>query len=619
MRIPSSVLRRSVLLAAAAVVAAAAPRVCLAQPTENGSRQITDVFVGRGTVGPYVLSWRGVEVNSETVTRGAVSLSRNVDYTLNAATGVLTFTSALRTREIARVDYLIRPGPANPNPYAGKLPVDFRLVGGANANLNLDAAYYAPSSGPVALGTAAASGPAPGTLLFSLSGAGRVGSNSVVGARMMLPGRGGNLLEGSALRLDDTVQSRLGKVTAGYTRAGSGFLGPADSGFAAGVEQIEAGATLNPIGGVAAAASFVQVHDGAPGQRATTTTLAQKLSGRLGAVTRFVATRSHVVAGPDAGEAVGRTTDRLQVDQPIGDRTRATAVFERTRTEAGGDHAEVQNTSVTLSARPAGSVDVSAAFRNEITSAGPRDIASANLGAALTDSLRLTAGLTERHGRGGALHSRGAELSYSGPRGLTLTGGLDLSSDSGATGWASRLSASARPLAALELDGSVVVREAQSAAGTPADAPDTYDMRMSVALARERLKLTGAVARNPEEKGVVTRVQRSRVGMQSRWGAASLAGSVGTDEDYLASITSTVLDFTLGYRFGAGTMLTTGFRDSLVHSQTLTGTRTYTVRLTHQVSTLFDLSLGGSVTDSLASDPAAASEYTADAKLGIRF
>jgi len=61
-------------------------------------RVVTDVFVGRNTVGPYVLSWRGFDTGSEQVTRSGQLLQANIDYKLDPATGVLTFTAPLKSQ-----------------------------------------------------------------------------------------------------------------------------------------------------------------------------------------------------------------------------------------------------------------------------------------------------------------------------------------------------------------------------------------------------------------------------------------------------------------------------------------------------------------------------------------
>src|SRR5947209_5230029 len=68
-----------------------------------GGQSVTDIFVGKNAAGPYLLSWRMIEPNSETVTAGTSRFTRDIDYSLDALSGVLKFTRPLRTNQIARI------------------------------------------------------------------------------------------------------------------------------------------------------------------------------------------------------------------------------------------------------------------------------------------------------------------------------------------------------------------------------------------------------------------------------------------------------------------------------------------------------------------------------------
>ena len=79
--------------------------VCWAAPPP-----VQDIFVGNGTPGPFALSWNSVQLNTETVTVNQQTQLRNLDYTLDAAAGTLTFTHALPTSAAIEVTYAITPG-----------------------------------------------------------------------------------------------------------------------------------------------------------------------------------------------------------------------------------------------------------------------------------------------------------------------------------------------------------------------------------------------------------------------------------------------------------------------------------------------------------------------------
>src|SRR5437016_6265103 len=64
--------------------------VSFASPSAQGGPTIfaqavsvSDVFLGRNTVGPYLLTWKNVEAGSEAVSRGSRRLARDVDYRLD--------------------------------------------------------------------------------------------------------------------------------------------------------------------------------------------------------------------------------------------------------------------------------------------------------------------------------------------------------------------------------------------------------------------------------------------------------------------------------------------------------------------------------------------------------
>src|SRR2546430_725046 len=59
-------------------IGAARPTATLTAP--DSTVGVADVFIGRNTVGPYLLSWRGIETGSESVTRGGQILQRDADY-----------------------------------------------------------------------------------------------------------------------------------------------------------------------------------------------------------------------------------------------------------------------------------------------------------------------------------------------------------------------------------------------------------------------------------------------------------------------------------------------------------------------------------------------------------
>lgn len=76
----------------------------------------TDVFIGRNTRGPYLLSWKGVRARSERVIVDGKTLRRDEEYTIDYAAGTLVFHQPLRKESMAQVTYEVDPSKAQRNP-----------------------------------------------------------------------------------------------------------------------------------------------------------------------------------------------------------------------------------------------------------------------------------------------------------------------------------------------------------------------------------------------------------------------------------------------------------------------------------------------------------------------
>src|SRR5207248_2883983 len=109
-------------------------------------QSVSDVFVGRNAVGPYLLSWRGIEPKSESVSVGVGRLNRDSDYTLDPATGTLAFRNPLRTGEVARIDYRVDARTAKQTASLPAAPFEFKLFNAGSAGLSLNA-LWKPSTG----------------------------------------------------------------------------------------------------------------------------------------------------------------------------------------------------------------------------------------------------------------------------------------------------------------------------------------------------------------------------------------------------------------------------------------------------------------------------------------
>src|SRR5258708_5127684 len=190
-------------------------------PKFSGSQSITDIFIGKNVVGPYLLSWKNIETGSETISVNGRLFFRGQDYNLDPKTGVLTFPHPLRTGQIARPYFPYIPGQSPAMPPGAPIPFEFKLFGGANSSLNFNALYQAPTNTPLKPGVP--SGTQNGLMLLGFGGKNAIGTQSTLTSKIYFDPTGGRVLGKSGIQLAEASKLSFGQFTAGFTRAGPDF------------------------------------------------------------------------------------------------------------------------------------------------------------------------------------------------------------------------------------------------------------------------------------------------------------------------------------------------------------------------------------------------------------
>ncbi|HXG23279.1 MAG TPA: hypothetical protein VNJ09_01895, partial [Chthonomonadales bacterium] len=579
---------------------------------------VSDIFLGRNTVGPYMLSWKGVEPRSEAVYRAAQRLTPEVDYRLDPATGTLVFTNPLTARDIVRVDYRYIPGKAVPNNAQAILPLQFNLLGGSNGALTLDAVYRPAYARPIGAKTE----PDSGLMLLGLSGNTQWTSGSTLTGKLYLDSRGGDLSRRGAIQLVEESKTPFGQFNVGFTHSGAGFQAGKELGLPVGREVLEAAGTLNPIYGVQASVSFTRATElPEKGQGAVVTTLRQRLAGPIGASTRFQLTRTEITTDTPEQTGSTRIVDRAQIDQKIDAHTQATAIVERTETEIGNEGKVTQTNPLSIRSQPIEQITLSGSFQNRLQPNGVEDTQTIRIEATPSERVKLSALLGERYNRQNALHRREASIEYIPSKGFTLSSSVLYQSEGSRELLSQGVYASAQPGKFLEVTGGVRLRNETGSGVSEPGAPDSYDVRIGVGLPNRTLWLTGGLVQNPEnDKGLVMHARSRSIGLQSNWGQFSLKGSYALQDEYLEARSRTILDVTFVWRPTRMTQIITGFREDETQDSGLFSTETYSLSLSHRIGSVFDFILTGSMTTRtkdrmLHPDP----DYKAEAKLGIRF
>jgi hypothetical protein len=586
--------------------------------TTSATLAISDVFVGRNVVGPYLLSWKGIEVGSEIVSRGPQRLQANTDYKLDPATGALTFTRSLRAQEIARVDYWYAPSKATANTGTTFQPMKFNLFDFANGALNFNALIRPDVPG--AAGTT--TGGSHGLMLLGFGSSMNLTPQSTLASKLFLDMQGGNFKEKSGLQLSEKTKTNFGQFSAGFTRGGSQFKAGDDTGIIAGRQLLEAAGSLNAIHGITASATFQQTSElPDQGKGSVVTVLGQKLAGTLGAKTRFLATRTETTINAADGTTANRVANRIQLDQKVDGKTQATFLLDQNQNKTGDTSTLLQTSTLSVRSQPTDAVSVTGSYQNKLQTTGPEDTTNVKVEAAATKKLKLSALIGDRFNKTSALHSRQAGVEYAAMPNFTVSGSVQVRAEAGTESLATGFTAAAKPVKFVEVSGGVKLRDTTIQGVPDPTAPDTYDLKLSVGLPNNKIKLTGGYTNNPEdERGTVTRAYNRSVGLQTTLGQFDLAGGYSFQNEYLTTKISTILDLKFGWRVAKTTQFTTSFREAATQDQGLLATDTYTLALTHKIGSLLDFALSGTMTNYLKDGlPQPNQDYRAEAKLGLHF
>lgn len=575
---------------------------------------VSDVFVGRNVVGPYLLAWKKVEAGTEIVYRGPRRLTRDTDYRLDATAGTLTFTVPLHAREIARIDYHYDPKTASANTGGFLPPVQLSLLDLANGALTFNALVnpQQPANG--------ASGQS--LMLLAMGGKAKLQSGSTLASKMFLDLMGGNLLKRGGLQLKEDTSARYGSLSATFSHAGADFKGGQDSGLTAGKQIIDVNGALKPIHGITAAASFQQTTDlPQTGKGSTVSILTQHLGGTLGARTRFAASRSETMTATPDSRDVTRIANRLQIDQSVDKHTQATALFEQSETQSSDSHSVIQGATLNVRSQPTEHITLSGAFTNRLQASGAEDSDSFKISAEPTKQVKLSAAMGDRYTTQAGAHTREASLDYVPSKQLTLSGTLQMRSEAKDSLVVRGVSAVVKPISFLEISGGAKLRDAVTQGNVDPAAPDTYDVKLALSLPNKTIRLTGGYSYNPEdERGTVTRTKNRNISVQSTLGVIDVGGGYSLQEELLTTKVSSVLDLQLGWRMAKATEIATTYRQSQTSELNLLCSDTYGLRLTHRIGSLLDLMLTGTMTTYLRDGiEQQKPDYRAEAKLGIRF
>jgi len=593
-----------------------------------------DVFAGRDVAGPYLLTWKRVHRRSEIVTVDGRMLLRDVDYALDYETGVLIFSTALRSGRSARVSYSFTPGTAQPNPPPPATPSRMRLAAWDHDAVALGLVL------PRGLGA----GPSAGGLLLTLDAGGMPASSSA--ARLVVDPAAADVVESASVRVREALRMGAGELSASFARAGAAFRGAAEDGTA-GRQTLETRGLWRVARGVEASASMVEITDGA-GQKSWTTvrTIGQTVKAALPSGTRLVASLTEISRENSAGAITDTRSGKLSLEQTFGARTRLALQLDRSSQRSGEVETESSATSVSLQTQVGGRLTVrgaasekqmpdgvagsrslaiegepgkavrwSAAAERQSGPAGSVERQGVRVESAPMGGVRLSAAADDVLSSGELSRARSVGLLYQGRQGIEVGTDFGLRYRNEGSEGLGAFRAAWSPSPALAVSGVARLR----GLGTTPAGPNSVDLRVASELARSRVRVGATYATHPDGSvlGIAKPERAASVDLTSHLGALDLTGRYSRVEALGEAGDASALDLSLGWRLGAATRLAGGYRTA-VDRQSVSDT--YTMSLSHRLGSRLDLTLSGSwsVRDRGDLTPGQY-DYRADARLGVRF
>jgi len=315
----------------------------ISQPDSN---IISDVFIGNGTTGPYVLSWRNIESESETVTVSGRVLTTGQDYEINYTNGILTLKTPLEKNSIARVSYKRIIGKAQANSGIS-LPVNMRLFDRGHASLDVIGLY---NSGDGKQNE-------PGLSLYGVSGGLKLGQSSDLSSTFIVSQN--SSVDDKKLDMSDRSAMRFGAATTlgglalkgSFARAGEYFASAKEYGFQQAKELTDLSATYGkPSDFVFASFSYKEQEElGGLKKGAVQTDSEQKVVLNLNSSSSMTLTRAANEKEYQDGNKSGTVLESLRLDKEFGGKTSATAMLQKSETQSGQDKDEIRTASLGLS------------------------------------------------------------------------------------------------------------------------------------------------------------------------------------------------------------------------------------------------------------------------------
>ncbi len=314
--------------------------------SQIGFDVISDVFVGNGSSGPYMLSWKNIESETDNVLITGRKLVRGQEYTIDYGSGMLAFAEPVADRTMVRVSYHKLSNKAVKNGGELTMPLNAKLVDGDRGSLQMLGFYR---------GGGVAQNSGSGLSVFGLSGDRKIGDKSGLSTTLLFspgnsnsPGDPGDFLDRTALKLG--ADTSIGKfaLKGNLTRTGQGFSAAKEYNLQSAKEGIDLIGTYGKASDVVFASFSYKEQDNLGAQAGGQANQEQKVVINLPNMPTLA--YSHVENETEAkdGKTSGVSTDTYSLNHKLGDKTSVSASFANSDNSSNGLTTSMETTKVAI-------------------------------------------------------------------------------------------------------------------------------------------------------------------------------------------------------------------------------------------------------------------------------
>ncbi|GEM_PF-3380170 len=329
------------------------------QAPQNMFDGTRDILFGKSANGPYTLSWKPVDRNSESITINNHRVERNVDYQIDYASGVLTFTKPVPNGAVIEVEYKYDPKKATRNVSAVSLPLTLDLLRKQNNSLQFTALYKQAGADPKQTSD---------LMILGLTGNTKLESGEIKSMFLFTPDAPGqdaadaSFIDRAAVQLGGSTDIGGLSLTTSYSRIGEHFTGAKEYKeykLKPGAEIMDLGAVYSISESLKLNASTKRTEELAgakEGEVTTTNTYAVAFNDK-DAPKLNVSRTEMAKERPDA-DGTKTTTDSVKLEHQLSAKLSASATHENVLTETGSDESRTTTNELKVSAKPSDTVTV---------------------------------------------------------------------------------------------------------------------------------------------------------------------------------------------------------------------------------------------------------------------